>query len=129
MMLRLLILLLLPLPALAGDGWTPRGNWVGTGHQDGETWAMEVQFAEGGARVDYPGLPCGGFWILDTDNQFVIGVERLTYGQQLCWDGLAVRVSPAEGGLQVKWFDDIGAEIAHARLTRVAGEKTATGKK
>lgn len=109
--------LVLASPAIAADRVIPIGDWTGIGHQEGDSWDMDVQVTQGGARVDYPGFPCGGIWVFDTNFQSVRGTEWLTYGKDICMDGLAVTLSLAEGNqLLIHWYDEIGAEIAQANL-------------
>lgn len=105
-----------PSLALAQD---VTGNWTGEGIQDGETWAMEVQIVADGARVDYPSIPCGGLWVFDRGRRQVSGKEWLTYGHDLCLDGLTVLVTnDGPDGILIRWQDETGAEIAHAPLIR-----------
>ncbi len=129
MMLRLLIMFLLAAPVTAEEAFTPSGDWAGTGYQNGDTWAMEVQFVPGGARVDYPDFPCGGVWIIDPDLAAPTGVEWLTYGHQFCLDGLSLRLTRSGPELVVRWFDKSGAEIAQAPLSRAVSGKTGGGRK
>jgi len=120
-MARLLLLtLLLAGPANAG-GHSVLGAWSGTGIQGNDTWAMEVQIVAGGARVDYPDIPCGGVWVLDMDQAPARGTEWLTYGHDLCLDGLTVTAELWEGDVLIRWFDASGAEIAYAPLTAMGG--------
>ena len=116
----LLLSLILASEAQAG-GHSVLGSWSGTGIQGGDTWAMEVQIAPGAARVDYTDIPCGGVWALDTDVAPARGTEWLTYGHDLCLDGLIVTAEPQGGELMIRWFDSSGAEIAYAPLTAVGG--------
>ena len=118
---------LLAQPVFAADTNGPVGSWAGVGTQSGETWAMEVQFVPGGARVDYPDFPCGGVWIFDADTIVTTGTEWLTYGKQMCLDGLALSVDATGGGLRIIWIDDAGTEIANAELTRL--DPPSSGKK
>jgi len=113
----LVLILTLASPAFAGDRIVPIGGWTGIGHQEGDSWDMDVQVTQGGARVDYPGFPCGGIWVFDTNFQSVRGTEWLTYGKDFCLDGLAVTLSLAEDSqLLIHWYDEIGAVVAHATL-------------
>jgi len=120
----LLLSLFLATQAQAG-GPSVLGAWSGTGIQGGETWAMEVNIVPGGARVDYPDIPCGGVWVLETGVTPAEGTEWLTYGHDLCLDGLTVTVEPQGGELMIRWFDSSGAEIAYAPLTAVGAESKA----
>ena len=113
--------LFLALPVHAQS--VPVGDWVGLGHQDGDTWEMELQIAKGGARVDYPGLPCGGIWQFLPEHSDLRATEWLTYGQEHCWDELHVTIEQTGAdSLLIRWYDEIGAEIAHAPLSRTGGK-------
>jgi len=125
----LMLALVFALPVQAGDRDVATGDWAGLGYQQGETWEMELQVAEGGARVDYPGIPCGGLWVFETDTQSVRGQEWLTYGKDLCLDGLTVIARPTGEGLMIHWYDDAGLEVAYAPLTRVEAAGRKSGKK
>ena len=114
----LLLSVLLAGQAHAG-GHSVLGAWSGTGIQGPQTWAMQVQIVPGGARVDYPDIPCGGVWLLETGVTPAEGTEWLTYGHDLCLDGLTVTAVPQGGELMIRWFDASGAEIAYAPLTAV----------
>ncbi len=98
------------------------GAWVGIGYQNGDTWAVEVQIVPGGARVDYPDIPCGGVWVFDA-NTNIRGTEWLTYGHDLCLDGLTVEATTTSAELMIRWFDTNSAEIAHAPLRRADGKR------
>ena len=69
--------------------------------------------------------------MFDTSFSTVRGTEWLTYGKDLCMDGLAVTLSLAENNqLLIHWYDDIGAEIAQAALQNtqpMAGVKKPDG--
>ena len=113
--------LLFALPASAQT--VPIGDWVGLGHQNGETWSMEVQIAPGGARVDYPSLICGGVWEFLPEHTDLRATEWLTYGHEFCLDELHLTIEHTKGdALLIRWYDEIGAEIAHAPLTRVGSK-------
>jgi hypothetical protein len=108
------------------------GAWVGVGRQDGETWDMTVDVVQGGARVDYPGFPCGGLWVFfDVNAATVKGTEWLTYGKDQCLDGLGLTMARGPGGeLSIRWYDDAGAEVAQADLhskPTSSGRKSSTG--
>ncbi len=132
-MMRILFLSLLLAGQAQAGGHSVLGSWSGTGIQGPMTWPMEVQIVPGGARVDYPGIPCGGVWALDTDLTPARGTEWLTYGHDLCLDGLTVTAEPQGVELMIRWFDNSGAEIAYAPLTAVGGAvktgKSAAGQK
>jgi len=119
---------LLAAPALAQDS-NMLGRWTGEGFQDGDSWEMTVDMVQGAGRVDYPEFPCGGVWVMHPAKEGPGGVERLTYGHDICLDALEIRLSVTSAGkLRVVWFDDIGAEIAEANLTR-EGAQQSSGKK
>ncbi len=120
-MARVLLLSLIFASQAQAGGHSVLGSWSGTGIQGPTTWPMEVQIAPGAARVDYPDIPCGGVWALDTDLTPARGTEWLTYGHDLCLDGLIVTAEPQDGELMIRWFDGSGAEIAYAPLTAVGG--------
>ena len=117
----LAVAMTLALPAHAQS--VPVGDWVGLGFQNGESWTMELQIVQGGARVDYPGLPCGGVWQFIPEQAKLHAIEWLTYGQEFCLDELLVTIEPAKNDqLMIRWFDEFGSEIAHAPLSRVGGK-------
>ena len=125
----LAIALMFSLPVHADDQVMPVGDWVGLGHQDGETWKIELQVAEGGARVDYPGIPCGGVWVFDAEHLVIQGREWLTYGKDLCLDALKITASLSDQLLMIRWYDDSGREVAYAPLNRVLKSGRKRGKK
>ncbi len=132
-MIRILALLMFfSTKAMAANFTTEhRGEWTGIGEQDGRTWAIALQIVPGGARVDYPAIPCGGVWVLARESKTVAeGTEWLSYGDALCLDGLRVVLEPAAGGgLMVRWLDADGTEIAVARLARATAGVKADPKK
>jgi hypothetical protein len=113
-------------PALAQDS-NALGNWTGLGVQGSESWDMVVDIVPGGARIDYPGLTCGGVWIFDTTAPGIKGTEWLTYGKDQCLDGLGMTLSRRGDMLLVRWYDDVGGEIAQAELSKEV--RSSSGKK
>lgn len=105
-------------PAVAGEELMIEGRYTGEGRQEGTTWAMTVDFVRGAARVDYPEYPCGGVWVFASDMDASLGVERLTYGQDLCADGLQVRLVDTNGVIEVSWYEKGVTEIATGTLTK-----------
>ena len=123
----LAVAMTLALPAHAQS--VPMGDWVGLGFQNGESWTMELQIVQGGARVDYPGLECGGVWQFLPEHSDLRATEWLTYGHEFCLDELHVTIQHSKGdALMIRWFDEIGAEIAHAPLQRVGGKQNKSRK-
>ncbi len=113
-------------PALAQDS-NALGNWTGLGVQGSESWDMVVDIVPGGARVDYPGLTCGGVWVFHTTDAGIKGTEWLTYGKDQCIDGLGMTLSRRGDALLVRWYDGVGGEIAQAELSKEA--RSSSGKK
>ena len=124
----LLVVSLCAAPSM-GFGEDNTGHWTGTGFQDGDTWEMEVQIVQDGARVDYPDIPCGGIWLFESASAQSRGREWLTYGQELCIDGLNVAVrTEGKNAILVEWIDEGGVVIATAPLQR-AGIGSKSGRK
>lgn len=88
------------------DQWS---DWHGVGIQsDGLDWQMQVTTAaDGTLQVDYPGIPCNGFWqIAAFQDAGFDAIEIITQGEDLCFNGGEVRVSALNDSmLMYQWFD------------------------
>ncbi len=132
-MIRAFLVLVFLATSAAAEGFLTdnRGEWAGMGDQSGDTWAVELQIVPGGARVDYPDIPCGGVWVISDESAVrAEGVEWLSYGHALCLDGLLVTLTQLpENAILVRWLEQDGTEVAFAELTRPPGEAKSGGKK
>lgn len=83
---------------------TISGAWSGLGLQTepAETWTISLSLgADGGGRIDYPSLQCGGVLTFEgVRGPVSLYRERITYGD--CVDNGLVGVYPHAGRLM--WF-------------------------
>ena len=90
---------------------------------------MQLWIVSDAARVDYPEFPCGGVWVLDQTGKDSVGIERLTYGTEFCWDELLLKLAVLpDGRLQVSWHDGDEQIVAKATLDRVVKTESSKAK-
>lgn len=109
--------------AQAGEGFGTQnaGEWRGVGLQDGsEGWVVLLSVTGAFATVEYPDFPCGGRWEYGVElGQSLSAIERLEFGQSLCFDNSHIEVErTSKAQLIVRWEDEYGAEIGFAVLHR-----------
>ena len=86
----------------AGLGGTLSGNV--TQSNPNTTFAVEIEFYGATGSINYPSLKCGGkIQLVGEDGKTFTYRENITYGNDHCYDGGTIQITPSPYGDPRSW--------------------------